>query len=380
MAGFLQTLNEYTPWGQAAMLRELNALNDSNKAGIAQLGQSLDATQAGIDPLNQSISELQSTNANNRILAGDVRSQINTFNNMLNPGKSAFPWVPPAAAASYSSSPASGGAAFNPLSYTALGQKMAGSGDGTGVSFNPANFATAPSYLTAGMDMSSTPSSSVPLTNEGAQNRNQQGKSDMNALMEAHKAVQSLYEPMGGTAIGGNENIRVKTDVYGRPYTTVRMTPTDEMGRSQKQETLSFGISDEAKKQAAGINEQAKAKEAAARSTQASMRVGDIKAQRQAMGFDPETAEFDPSQAAESGIDVQSGKFMKGVAQRKADQRGQEGNQLAQNYYNAASQGIGSGRVAMGKYGYAQTSNAPTTLEASTFLQREGKKRGMNSL
>jgi hypothetical protein len=190
----------------------------------------------------------------------------------------------------------------------------------------------------------------------------------------------------------------VKSDVYGRPYTTVRLTSEN------KTETLPFGISDEMKKSAAEKNQAAKTAEAGARAVQAGMAVQDVKDQRKAMGFNPETGEYNPQEDA-SGIDVESGGFMKGVAAGKAKERGQEALNaqinnaakevaggvvtpeekktatqaaLAQNYYNAAAKGIGNGRVAMGKYGYAQTTNAPSTLEANTFLQREAKKRASN--
>ena len=85
-------------------------------------------------------------------------------------------------------------------------------------------------------------SSETPLGNESAQNTAQASKDKSNALMDAFKSVQDLYQPHGGRAIAGSEDIRVKSDVYGRPYTVVSMTPTDEQGRSQKKETLSFGV------------------------------------------------------------------------------------------------------------------------------------------
>lgn len=97
-------------------------------------------------------------------------------------------------------------------------------------------------WATEDLQKSQQPASSEqPLSAANAQNANQRGKQQSNNLMEAYKSVQSLYEPMGGRAIAGSEGVRVKSDPYGRPYTTVRMTPTDSSGRSQKQETMSFG-------------------------------------------------------------------------------------------------------------------------------------------
>jgi len=229
---------------------------------------------------------------------------------------------------------------YNPFAYTEFGKRMSDNPDPMQVSFDPTTFSTSPvkNYFTDGMDFSSE----TPLTNEGAQNRNQQGKSDMNALMEAHKAVQSLYEPMGGTAIGGSENIRVKTDVYGRPYTTVRMTPTDEMGRSQKQETLSFGISDEMKKAAA---------------------VSGTTAPPSAASTTPSTASTQqPSSSqglqGESDIDKSRRAYnmhLQAVEQSKSP--------LNRAYYESAA-----------KYGYGKTASAPTTLDAASSLKKKDNK------
>jgi len=85
--------------------------------------------------------------------------------------------------------------------------------------------------------------SSTPLGNESAQNSAQSAKSEQSNLQKAFEGVQSLYDPMGGRKIGGSEDVKVKVDAYGRPYTVVSMTPTDAQGKSQKAETLSFGIS-----------------------------------------------------------------------------------------------------------------------------------------
>jgi hypothetical protein len=89
--------------------------------------------------------------------------------------------------------------------------------------------------------------SSTPLGNGSAQNSTQNAQKQQSSLQQAFNSVQALYSPMGGRPIGGSEDVRVKADAYGRPYTVVSMTPTDERGVSQKQETMSFGISPEQK-------------------------------------------------------------------------------------------------------------------------------------
>jgi hypothetical protein len=84
--------------------------------------------------------------------------------------------------------------------------------------------------------------SSMPLGNESAQNSQQSAKQKQSYLQQAFNSVQALYSPMGGRPIGGSEDVRVKSDAYGRPYTVVSMTPTDAQGKSQKAETISFGV------------------------------------------------------------------------------------------------------------------------------------------
>lgn len=72
--------------------------------------------------------------------------------------------------------------------------------------------------------------SSIPLGNESAQNSfgtADQKKSNINSAFDA---VQSLYDPMGGRPIAGSEDVKVKVDAYGRPFTTVSMTPTGSGG------------------------------------------------------------------------------------------------------------------------------------------------------
>ena len=89
--------------------------------------------------------------------------------------------------------------------------------------------------------------SSTPLGNRSAQNSAQSAIKEQSNLQKAFEGVQSLYSPMGGRPIAGSEDVKVKVDAYGRPYTVVSMTPTDAQGKSQKAETLSFGISPELK-------------------------------------------------------------------------------------------------------------------------------------
>jgi hypothetical protein len=89
--------------------------------------------------------------------------------------------------------------------------------------------------------------SSTPIGNGSAQNSAQSAMKEQSNLQKAFDGVQSLYSPMGGRPIAGSEDVKVKVDAYGRPYTVVSMTPTDSQGRSQKAETLSFGISPEQK-------------------------------------------------------------------------------------------------------------------------------------
>jgi hypothetical protein len=69
--------------------------------------------------------------------------------------------------------------------------------------------------------------SQQPLGNVDAENTAQSSKKASNNLMEAYEAAQSTYDPRGGIKIRGSENIRVKSDAYGRPYTVVSMTPSE---------------------------------------------------------------------------------------------------------------------------------------------------------
>jgi hypothetical protein len=87
--------------------------------------------------------------------------------------------------------------------------------------------------------------STRPLDATNAQNTAQRAESSSNSLMDAWDSIQSMYRE--GVPVVGTSDLKVKRDVYGRPYTVVSMSPTDEQGRSQKAETMSFGISPEMK-------------------------------------------------------------------------------------------------------------------------------------
>jgi hypothetical protein len=89
---------------------------------------------------------------------------------------------------------------------------------------------------------------SIPLGNGSAQNSNQRAQKEQSNLQKAFAGVQSLYSPTGGRPIAGSEDVRVKSDVYGRPYTVVSISPRDEKGnRYSKEGQMSFGITQEQK-------------------------------------------------------------------------------------------------------------------------------------
>jgi hypothetical protein len=92
--------------------------------------------------------------------------------------------------------------------------------------------------------------STRPLDATNAQNTAQRAEQTSNSLMDAWSSIQSISRE--GMPVLGSSDLKVKRDVYGRPYTVVSMTPTDEQGRSQKTETLSFGISPETKERQGG--------------------------------------------------------------------------------------------------------------------------------
>jgi hypothetical protein len=72
--------------------------------------------------------------------------------------------------------------------------------------------------------------SSTPIGNGSAQNSQQNATQTQSNITSAFNAVQSLYDPMGGRPIAGSEDVKVKVDAYGRPFTTVSMTPTGSGG------------------------------------------------------------------------------------------------------------------------------------------------------
>ena len=92
--------------------------------------------------------------------------------------------------------------------------------------------------------------STRPLDATNAQNTAQKAEQTSNSLMDAWSSIQSISRE--GMPVLGSPDLKVKRDAYGRPYTVVSMTPTDEQGRSQKRETLSFGISPETKESQGG--------------------------------------------------------------------------------------------------------------------------------
>jgi hypothetical protein len=101
----------------------------------------------------------------------------------------------------------------------------------------------------------STPSagsvtSTRPLDATNAQNTAQRAEQTSNSLMDAWSSIQSISRE--GMPVLGSPDLKVKRDAYGRPYTVVSISPTDEQGRSQKRETLSFGISPETKESQGG--------------------------------------------------------------------------------------------------------------------------------
>ena len=81
----------------------------------------------------------------------------------------------------------------------------------------------------------------MPLGNESAQNSQQSAKQKQSYLQQAFNSVQALYSPMGGRPIGGSEDVRVKSDAYGRPYTVVNMSARD--GSGQFKERTEFDLS-----------------------------------------------------------------------------------------------------------------------------------------
>jgi hypothetical protein len=83
--------------------------------------------------------------------------------------------------------------------------------------------------------------SSTPIGNGSAQNSQQGADAKRNYLNDAFASVQSLYDPMGGRPIAGSEDVKVKVDAYGRPYTVVNMSARDSSG--QFKERTEFDLS-----------------------------------------------------------------------------------------------------------------------------------------
>jgi hypothetical protein len=98
-------------------------------------------------------------------------------------------------------------------------------------------------------DLSDLKSASTsPLANQSAQNTAQFSKEssdkqmqdlqdihkmqsgDYSNISEAFKAIQEAYKPYAGRGIAGSEDIRVKSDVHGRPYTVVDVSPQEHRG------------------------------------------------------------------------------------------------------------------------------------------------------
>jgi hypothetical protein len=83
--------------------------------------------------------------------------------------------------------------------------------------------------------------SSTPIGNGSAQNSAQSAQKEQSNLQKAFEGVQSLYDPMGGRPIAGSEDVKVKVDAYGRPYTVVNMSARDSSG--QFKERTEFDLS-----------------------------------------------------------------------------------------------------------------------------------------
>jgi hypothetical protein len=102
-----------------------------------------------------------------------------------------------------------------------------------------------PSVASTGAMPSGAVTSTRPLDAPNAQNTAQRSEQTANSLMDAWNGIQSMYRE--GIPVVGSPDLKIKRDIYGRPYNVVSTSPTDEQGRSQKSETISFGISPEMK-------------------------------------------------------------------------------------------------------------------------------------
>jgi hypothetical protein len=72
---------------------------------------------------------------------------------------------------------------------------------------------------------------STPIGNASASNATQDATKVENNLRRAYDSVQALYSPMGGRPIAGSEDVRVKADAYGRPFTVVNTSARDSSGQ-----------------------------------------------------------------------------------------------------------------------------------------------------
>lgn len=121
------------------------------------------------------------------------------------------------------------------MPYTPFGQQTAQSDFLTGTNWGShaigASKAAQESGLGASSEGPSGQSSSTPLGNGSAQNTAQRGEDESDYMQEALKSVMNMYQGNEGVPIKGSSNIRVRSDVYGRPYTTVNVSARDDQGR-----------------------------------------------------------------------------------------------------------------------------------------------------
>jgi hypothetical protein len=172
---------------------------------------------------------------------------------------------------------------------------------------DPSSILSSSMGIPQGVGMSSE--SSTPIGNGSAQNSQQSAKQAQSNLQQAFNSVQALYSPMGGRPIAGSEDVRVKADAYGRPYTVVSMTPTDAQGKSQKAETISFGISPEKNKEISTYNaSKPKSFEVGGNPiregamAQARQNIMQDKEGLSQMGFNPSTRVYDPREDRKSTL------------------------------------------------------------------------------
>jgi len=82
----------------------------------------------------------------------------------------------------------------------------------------------------SGPSPTTTTTSGKPLSTRDAQNTAQGAKDESNSMVKAMEAIQAMYTPHGGKPFEGSEEISVKRDIYGRPYTTFSTVPTEHRG------------------------------------------------------------------------------------------------------------------------------------------------------